>query len=687
MSDPTRAATLWKGGKRAEAEREILDVLRRSPDDLAALQFAGELYGASARKPEAAAIWRRAVAVAPHNAVILRQCANAVLAVQAIPEAIEYLRRALEIEPQNARALNNLGLAYLRAGDPPNALRALHQAVSVDPRYALGHMNLGLAQHAAGHTRDARASYEQALALDPHLTQARAQLSVLLSATDAAAARRERDRALESTAINYMTVRRHDLAIPLWTQLIDSGAQIDYLLGTRFHCELHCCDWTRYDESVRAIDASVRRGEPIDLPFSFFIHSNSGAAQLRCAENFVARRFPPRTRADAIGAAAGAAQSLGDERIKIAYLSFDFHEHATAYLIAGLLESHDRSRFEVTALSYGQDDGSAMRRRLEQAAERFVDISQMSDLEVGALIADLGIGILVDLKGFTGGARTGILALRPAPLQINFLGYPGTLGAPYIDYIVADRHVIPADSHSDFSERVITLPRCYQPNDDRRPRPVQAPSRAELKLPESGFVYCCFNNLYKITPVVFSAWMSMLAAVDASSLWLLEGSTAAMQNLREAAARHGIDPQRILFAPHIELAQHLARYRHADLFLDTLPCNAHTTASDALWMGVPVLTIRGDTFAGCVATSLLHAVELPSLSVTSLDTYRAEGIRLAQTPAAIAALKAHLESGRDRFALFDTRAHCRHLESAYLGIWDRYRRGEAPAALAIADSG
>jgi protein O-GlcNAc transferase len=675
MDDLTRAATLWRSGKRLEAERAVLAVLHSQPEEPAALKSLAEIYGASGRAGEAIAIWRRLSEVAPTDAGVLRQLAQALLAEGQFAAAIEVLHDAITLEPENARAHNNLGLARLRCGDAPAAVESLQRAVALSPAYAIGHLNLGMALRQSGNVLGARASLERALQIDPHLTPARVELSALLSDVDPPASRRERDRALESHAINLMTMGRHDEAIPMWSELIDNGADLHYLEGTRFHCQLHCCDWSHYDATAAHIEADVLAGRPVVLPFSFFVHSASAAAQRRAAEIFAADRHPSAPNC------APYAPSTNAPRLKIAYVSFDFHEHATAYLVAGLLESHDRSRFEIIALSYGQPDGSSMRARLEASVEHFVDVSRQSDREIADLMRSLGIHIAVDLKGFTGGARTGIFAFRPAPLQINFLGYPGTMSADYIDYLIADRHLIPEPDQIHYGEKIIYMPQCYQPNDARRPLPPATSSRTELGLPAQGFVFCCFNNLYKITPAVFNIWLQLLEDVPGSALWLLEGTAAAARNLRALAASRGIAPERLVFAPHISLAQHLERYRHADLFLDTTPCNAHTTASDALWMGVPVLTMTGRTFAGRVATSLLHAVGLPQLCMESLSDYAATALRLARTPAELVAFKTHLERGRDTFRLFDPQAYCVDLEAAYDAVWSRYRRGEPPSTL------
>jgi predicted O-linked N-acetylglucosamine transferase (SPINDLY family) len=688
MADLAQALEFWRNGKRSQAECEVTALLEALPRDAAALRFLAEIYGATDRNDQAIGLWRRLAAITPGDAGVLRQLAQALIAQRAFAEAIERLRVAIRLEPTNARAYNNLGLAQLRSGDAAGAAASLEHAVRITPTYALAHMNLGLAHRALNQIALARACFERALRLDPHLSSARSHLAELLLGSDESAARRERDRALESHAINLMTVGRHDEAIQVWDRLIDEDAQLDYLIAMRFHCRLHCCDWSDYEALRRRLQVEVMAGRRADLPFSFFVYCDSAAAQLECARLFVAARHPdrpaaaPAARAHPERAPVTVAKSA---RLRVAYVSSEFNEHATAYLIAGLLERHDRARFEIAALSYGQSDRSAMRTRIEASVERFFDISQRTDREVVELMRSLEVDLAVDLKGLSGGARTGIFAQRAAPVQINFLGYPGSTGAGYIDYVLADRHVIPEREQRYYSERVIYLPQCYQPNDPLRPLPRVASSRAELGLPDDGFVFCCFNNLYKISPATFRVWLGLLRRVAGSVLWLLGGTQTAMRNLRAVAAAGGIAPERICFAPHIPQAHHLARYLQADLFLDTTPCNAHTTASDALWMGVPVLTLTGQAFAGRVATSLLHAVGLPQLCTRTVDEYASEALRLATEPAELAKLKAHLENGRQGFALFDTSAYCGHIEAAYEEIWNRHLRGEAPRALAVND--
>ena len=341
--------------------------------------------------------------------------------------------------------------------------------------------------------------------------------------------------------------------------------------------------------------------------------------------------------------------------------------------MAGVFENRDISKFEIFGFSFGPDDSSVMRQRLHNAVDKFVDVRNVSDSDVVTLARDLQIDIAIDLKGFTTDSRTGIFALRAAPIQVSYLGYPGTMGANYMDYIIADPTVIPASDQRYFSEKIVYLPNSYQANDSKREISDRIFTRVEAGLPETGFIFCCFNNNYKITPGVFDCWMRILKQVEGSVLWLVEDNASAAANLRKEAATRGVNPERLVFAKRISLPEHLARHRLADLFLDTLPYNAHTTASDALWAGLPVLTQIGETFAGRVAASLLTASGLPELIVPMPEAYEELAIELANNPAKLAAIKAKLANNRLTTPLFDTKLFTRHLETAYKAMSQRYQ--------------
>jgi protein O-GlcNAc transferase len=389
----------------------------------------------------------------------------------------------------------------------------------------------------------------------------------------------------------------------------------------------------------------------------------------RCATLWMAYKYPRAPSALWQG------ETVADHgKIRVAYLSADFNGHAVATLLAGVFEQHDKSRFETTAISYTDSDGGAMRRRLERSFDRGVDVAGKSDAEVAALIRQMDIDIAVDLMGYTGECRPGILAQRPAPIQVNFLGFPGTMGAPYVGYILADANVIPEEHKPHYSESVVYLPDCYLPTDSTRRFAERRPTRAEAGLPADGFVFCSFNNSYKITPEMFDVWMRLVGAVEGSVLWLPQTNAAAIRNLRAEAARRGVTEQRLVFAPFVRDGEdHLARLGLADLFLDTLPYNAHSTAVDAMWAGVPLLTLQGGAFAGRVAASALTAAGLPELIAASLDSYEALALKLAREPQTLAAIRTRLERARGQSALFDTARYTRNLEAAYLTMWKRSR--------------
>jgi predicted O-linked N-acetylglucosamine transferase (SPINDLY family) len=517
----------------------------------------------------------------------------------------------------------------------------------------MAHSNRGNALRALGRLEEAVASFDRALQLAP----------------DFDAALNNRGRALRD-------LKRYDEAAQSFARLLAMTPQQPYAPGMLLATRLNTCDWTDFEKISAAIVAAVERGERADAPFSFFCHATSAKAQLRCAEAFVAFEFPAPSPL--------VTRASRHEHVRLAYLSADFHGHATAYLMAELFEHHDRARFEVVGLSYGPDDSSAVRARLKVGFDRFVDVRGISDRQVAELMRDQGIDIAVDLKGFTADNRASIFAYRGAPLQVSYLGFPATMGTPFIDYIIADRRIIPPELESAYSEKAVRLPDSYQVNDRKRRIADRTPSRAEMGLPDGGFVFCSFNNNYKILPPVFDVWMRLLRSVEGSVLWLLQDNAGAVDNLRRHAEARGVAADRLVFAPRLELDQHLARHRLADLFLDTFPVNAHTTASDALWAGLPLVTLRGETFVSRVAASLLAAVGLPELITDSLADYEALALKLARTPALLAAIREKLQAGRATAPLFDTDRFRRHIESAYLTMYERHLSGAAPESFDVA---
>jgi protein O-GlcNAc transferase len=442
------------------------------------------------------------------------------------------------------------------------------------------------------------------------------------------------------------------------------------------HARNNSCDWRRREDDKRRITESSKAGRQLIPPFYHRILCGSEAESREVARIWATRNEPgvePCWRGE----------RYRHDKIRIAYICAEFREHAVAILTAGVFEHHDRQRFEITAISLGPGDGSEMRGRLEAAFARFIDAQDKSDAEVAALLRALEIDILIDLNGYAGAWRTGILARRPAPVQVSYVGYTGTMGVPFIDYIIADRVVIPGEHQIYYGEKVVYLPHTYLPGDNKRVIAERVPSRIEENLPETGFVFVCFNDPYKVGPEIFDVWMRLLRAVEGSVLWLRYTNTAMMHNTRREADARGIAAERLVFAPRQAPAQHLARHQLADLFLDTLPYNAHTTASDALWAGLPVVTCLGDSFPGRVAASLLHAIGLPELVTASLADYEALALRLARNPDWLAAIRTRLLRNRDTEPLFDTARITRDLETAYMTMWKRTQRGEPPGSFSV----
>jgi protein O-GlcNAc transferase len=642
-------------GELASAENLYREVLARMPGHAGALHMLGLVLHQRGRDREAAESIRAATAANPGDAAAHANLALVLQALREYGDALTSAETALALAPDYPEALNNRGNALHALGRSSDALACYDRALTLAPQYAAALRNRLLVLLALRRPQDAIKDCDRLVAQAP----------------DDADAHAERGRVL------YMLKRYADAATA-YARVVALAPDFPYAIGTLLRCRLMCCDWTDFAALNASVLRAVERGARAVHPFHFLVNAGGPAAQLACARTYVADQYPPSKRPIAAG------RRYGHDRVRVAYLSANFHDHAVAHLAAGLFEAHDRRRFETTAISIGPAATGAFRERLTAAFDTFVDVRADSDRAVAEMLAAAEIDIAVDLTGYTADRRPGILALRPAPIQVNYLGYPGTLGADYIDYVIADRQVLPPEDEPFYAERVVRLPDAYQVNDRKRAIGGETPSRAEAGLPDAGFVFCCFNNNYKIAPDIFDVWMRLLARVDGSVLWLLADNATATANLRHEAERRGVTPERLVFAPRADLARHLARHRLADLFVDTLPYNAHTTASDALWTGLPVVTCLGTTFAGRVAGSLIKAAGLPELVTHDLAAYEALALELATSPARLAALRMRLAQGLGTCALFDTDRTRRHIESAYSTMRERHERGLPPAAFDVA---
>jgi protein O-GlcNAc transferase len=678
-----RALALWRNGRHEEAER----LCEELSHDASALSLLAEIYNATRRIAAEIATLRELIQRWPGDAGVLRRLGNALLAEGAYSEAVASYRAALAIEPGNVRAHNNLGQSLLRLSRAGEAVASFMRALELDPRYVPAHNNLGIALHEQGHYERAVTHYRRALELQPSLAEAHSNCGnslLQLDRLEQALGCYERAVALAPTSVDALMnlgnilqrLQRYEDAAAVFERLVAVAPDYRLAQGLALGARLACCDWTDYQQSCAQITQAVRVGQPVIHPFALLGISGDPELQLRCAQIYVADPSVQARRQRWSGA------KYLHEKIRVAYLSADYHDHATAALTAGLFEAHDRERFEAIAVSYGPENSGPMRRRLERAFDRFIDVRTMSDADAVQLMRSLEIDIAVDLKGHTT-RRLGLITGRPAPIQVNYLGYPGTMGLDEVDYALVDPVIVPPEQQAHYSEALVYLPESYQVNDDRRLIATETPRRADLGLPDGGFVFCCFNHHYKVTPALFDAWMRLLQHRDDSVLWLLQDNPAAARNLRGEARSRGVDPGRILFAPRVPPDAHLARHRQADLFLDTVPYNAHTTASDALWAGLPVLTCLGTAFPGRVAASLLRAVGLLELITNSMDEYVARALELSSDPRELGELRARLAENRTRQPLFDTARFCRHLEDAYMTMCQQYQSGQPPRGFVV----
>jgi predicted O-linked N-acetylglucosamine transferase (SPINDLY family) len=454
------------------------------------------------------------------------------------------------------------------------------------------------------------------------------------------------------------------LALEYLKKAVKVDSKSDYLQGILIQSKIHTCNWDCIDSDISNLIESLSKNDKLTNPFPPLAYIDDQSTLTKIAIDWSKNKYPPSNFLPQIKSR----PIIGNRRIKLGYFSADFHAHATTLLMAGLFEAHDRSKFELIAFSFGPDSEDPLTKRVRASFDRFIDIRTLSDRAVAAYARELNIDIAIDLKGFTQDSRTGIFAERAAPIQLNFLGFPGSMGAPYIDYIVADPYIIPQNHESAYTEKVLRLPHCYQPNDNRRCVSNKPQSRIEHDLPENAMVLCSFNNNYKITPVVFDIWMRILKKFPNAVLWLLKDNPSSEKNLRIEAAAKGVSPERLIFAKRVSPEDHLARHACADLFLDTYPCNAHTTASDALWSGLPIVTCSGNSFASRVAGSLLNTLNLPDLITKNLSEYEIKIVELINRPSLIAEVKERLKSNKQISPLFDTMRYTKDWEDLIVQV-------------------
>lgn len=649
----------YQTNRKQEAVTHIALALTIDPRNLDYLNNHGLALRANNQPEAALKSFRQAILQHPKDLDVQLNIANTLLELTRFEEAAGYYRRVLRVFPKRediraalCHCLSSLGNQAHAAGNYPQAEASFQAASTLNTQDAALYYNLANAQRELGKPTEAVKHYQKAIQLTPD----------------------------DADAYNNLgNVQRElgqlDAAIASYEHALKLNPQLYHAKVHLAHQKQHICDWQGLSEAITEIRSWVKTHPEAQIsPFAFLaMPSTTAEEQKLCADNWVNNRY-------AALIAHGKQLDFKHantkaKKLKIGYLSADFRLHPLAFLISELIELHNKADFEIVAFSYGIDDKSSARARLEKAFDQFYDIRNLSEIDAAKKINTCGIDILVDLTGFTQTSRSGIAALRPAPINVNWLGFPGTMGSAngeaLFDYILTDNFISPPEAAHHYAETLALLPHVYQPNDRKRPI-GKTPDREACQLPENAFVFCSFNQTFKITPDVFNVWMRLLKSVSNSVLWLLNCNQWAKQNLIKEASAHGVSQDRLIFAPRVAIADHLARHVHADLFLDTLPYNAHTTCSDALWMEVPVLTCIGDTFASRVAGSLLNVASLNELITDNLQAYKDKALELAQNPAKLAELKHKLQSAKVNSALFDTALFAKSLEDTYQTMWKHY---------------
>ena len=570
--------------------------------------------------------------------------------------ALENYTEAIKNIPDNCGLFLNKGNILKKMFKYDEALLSYETAKSLDPNYVEAYNNIAIIYQELRHYDKALAIYSQAITIQPNNSQ---------------------------TYFNFADLKKElhqfDDAILNYEKAYSINPSYPYLLGELLFCKMYICDWKNFDFLIKELTTKLVSRESVIPSFSCVTLIDSALLHKIAAQIYVKDKIYSQSPSLPLE------KARKKNKIKVGYYSADFYNHATSYLIAQLIEKHDKGKFEIIAFSFGEDRQDEMRKRLLKGFDQFINVQMMSDLEIVQLSRQLQIDIAIDLKGYTQWSRPQIFAIKVAPIQVNYLGYPGTMGADFIDYIIADKILIPKESIQYYSEKIIYLPHSYQVNDSQRVISCKAQSRLDFGLPEHSIVYVSFNSIYKINPNIFDVWMRILNSVEGSVLWLLEENLSAVNNLCYEAQKRGIAPERLIFAPRIATSEHLARYKLADLFLDTLPCNSHTTASDALWAGLPLLTCIGESFASRVASSILTAMELSELITISIEEYESKAIYLGLNPDELKKIRCTVEENISKAPLFNIELFTRNLEAAYQIIYNLYHADLPPEHIYIED--
>ena len=639
-----QAIQAFQSGNYERADSILVKVIKADSKNLPAFHILGLIKASQKKYKEAIELLGKAVKLDPNEPSLRFNLAKALMDSGAYMESIPHHKKAVELAPNNPEAWLNYGKAFSDLNAYEEALSIYDKALIINPGYAEAFLNKGATLKELKRYEEAIVCAESALRINPNLAEGWVNKGVALK-----------------------EFKRYEEVISHYEKALSLKSEIDWLNGELLHTKMKICRWSGFTDNLENITNRLMANEKIANPFPLLALTDGVSLQRKCAEIYAQEKYPFNP---ALGPITKT-KRLEGEKIRIGYFSADFHNHATGYLMAELFELHDKQKFEIFGFSFGPIKNDEMRQRLEKSFNQFIEVGDKADVEISQLSRDLNIDIAVDLKGFTQDARMGIFSYRAAPIQVNYLGYPGTLGADYMDYIIADETLIPDHLQLGYSEKVVYLPDSYQANDSKRVIADKKFTRQELGLPETGFVFSSFNNNYKILPAIFDSWMRILNAAEGSVLWLFEDNNFATESLKNEAEKRGIDSNRLVFAKRMFLPEHLARHQQADLFLDTFPYNAHTTASDALWAGLPIITLMGESFASRVAASLLYAINLPELVTTSQAEYELLAIELATNPLKLNSIKQKLTKNRLTTPLFNAQLFTKNLEATYMQMYER----------------
>ena len=571
-------------------------------------------------------------------------------------EALKHFEKAVEIEPDDPNLLNNLAISLKSLGQIDKSINNFKKAIKLAPDYVPTYFNLGVALRDLNQIESAIVNFEKVNELEPNNGESYSHLGCL-----------------------YFENKRHNKAQLNFDKAFSIDPNIELLIGNRLYNKMQLAIWDDFEEDLEILVKKINSNENVITPFALMALFDDPQIQNIATKNYANLNFSQSKSFFPIN------PYSNHEKIRIGYFSADFHNHPTMHLMAELFELHDKNKFEIFAFSFGPDLQDDWRKRVSLSFDKFIDVRSKSDLEISTLSREMEIDIAVNLGGYTQSSRTNVFANFAAPVQVNFLGFPGTMGVDYIHYIIADHSTIPKDNESYFAERIVYMPDTYQVNMSNRDISNKALSRTELGLPEEGFIFSCFNNIHKITPETFYSWVRILKSVEGSVLWLYANNKNVISNILIIASSFGIDSNRIIFAKHVPVEDHLNRIGKADLFLDTLPYNAHTTASEALRMGVPVITLIGKSFASRVAASLLNAVEMPELITNTREQYESLAIELALDSEKFTDLRNKLINNLPKTALLNCQTFTNNLELAFDKMHQRSQSGLKPDHIVVHD--